>query len=75
MFIRLAEQKASIVVEDHLQPDRVHILPSIPPQSSVSLVVGFIKGKSVIRWARVYGERKQESVARSLWRAGFWFLP
>jgi REP element-mobilizing transposase RayT len=55
VFKRLAEQKESTVVEGHLQPDHVHILLSIPPQYAVSQVVGFIKGKSAIHLARVWG--------------------
>ncbi len=34
-------------------------------------VVGFIKGKSAIHLARVYGERKQNYVGQSFWARGF----
>jgi putative transposase len=34
-------------------------------------VVGFIKGKSAIHLARVYGERKQNFVGQSFWARGF----
>jgi REP element-mobilizing transposase RayT len=57
VFKRLAEQQESVVVEGHLQPVHVHILFSIPPKYAVSQVIGFIKGKSAIYLARVYGER------------------
>jgi putative transposase len=43
-------------------PDYVHMLLSIPPKHAVSQVVGFIKGKSAIHVARVYGERKRNFV-------------
>ncbi len=33
----------------------VHMLISIPPKYSVSQVMGYIKGKSAIHLARVYG--------------------
>lgn len=62
VFRRLAEQKQSRVEECHLMPDHVHMLLSIPPKYAVSEVVGFIKGKSAIHLARVYGERKQNFV-------------
>jgi putative transposase len=71
VFKRLAEQKESTVVEGHLHPDHVHILLSIPPKYAVSQVVGFIKGKSAIHLARVYGERKQNFVGQSFWARGF----
>ena len=48
------------------EPDHVHMLISIPPKYAVSQVVEFIKGKSAIHLARVYGERK-----RKLRRAAF----
>ena len=51
----LAEQKECRIEEGHLMPDHVHILISIPPKYAVSQVVGFIKGKSAIHLARVYG--------------------
>ena len=59
MFRKLALQKESKVEEGHLMPDHVHMLLSIPPKYAVSQVVGYIKGKSAIHLARVYGERKR----------------
>jgi putative transposase len=40
------------------------MLISIPPKYAVSQVIGFIKGKSAIHLARVYGEKKRNFVAR-----------
>ncbi len=65
VFRQLAEQRASRVEEGHLTPDHVHMLPSIPPKYAVSQVVGYIKGKSAIHLARVYGERKRGFVGQS----------
>ena len=64
VFRRLALQKESKVEEGHLMPDHVHMLLSIPPKYAVSQVVGFIKGKSAIHMARVYGERKRNFVGQ-----------
>ena len=52
-------------------PDHVHMLLSIPPKYAVSQVVGFIKGKSAIHMARVYGERKRNFVGQHFWARGF----
>jgi putative transposase len=71
VFKRLAEQKERHVVGGHPQPDHVHILLSIPSQYAVSQVIGFIKDKSAIHLARVYGERKQNFVGQSFWARGF----
>ena len=71
VFRRLAEQKESRVLEGHLMPDHVHMLLSIPLKYAVSQVVGFIKGKSAIYIARVYGERKRNFVGQHFWARGF----
>ena len=67
VFRKLAHQKESKVEEGHLMPDHVHMLLSIPPKYAVSQVVGFIKGKSAIHMARVYGERKRNFVGQHFW--------
>jgi putative transposase len=43
---------------------------AIPPKYSVSQVVGYIKGKSEIHVARVYGERKRNFVGQHFWARG-----
>ena len=63
VFRKLALQKESKVEEGHLMPDHVHMLLSIPPKYAVSQVVGFIKGKSAIHLARVYGEAQLHRTA------------
>ena len=51
--------------------DHVHMMISIPPKYAVSSVVGYIKGKSAIHLARVYGERKRNFVGQSFWARGY----
>jgi len=62
VFRRLAIQKESRIEEGHLMSDHVHMMIAIPPKYAVSQVVGFIKDKSAIHMARVYGERKRNFV-------------
>jgi putative transposase len=71
VFRRLAEQKESRVEEGHLMPDHVHMMIAIPPKYAVSQVVGYIKGKSAIHLARVYGERKRSFVGQHFWARGY----
>jgi putative transposase len=71
VFRQLAEQKESRIEEGHLVADHVHMLISIPPKYAVSQVVGFIKGKSAIDLARVYGERKRNFVGQHFWARGY----
>ena len=68
---KLAQQKESRIEEGHLCADHVHMMIAIPPKYSVSQVIGFIKGKSAIHLARVYGERKRNFVGQSFWARGY----
>ena len=71
VFRQLASQKQSRIEEGHLMPDHVHMMISIPPKYAVSQVVGYIKGKSAIHLARVYGERKRNFVGQNFWARGY----
>jgi putative transposase len=71
IFRKLASQRESRVEEGHLLPDHVHMMLSIPPKYAVSQVVGYIKGKSAIHLARVYGERKRGFTGQHFWARGY----
>jgi putative transposase len=68
----LAAQKECRIEEGHLMADHVHMMIAIPPKHAVSQVIGFIKGKSAIHLARVYGERKRNFVGQNFWARGYW---
>jgi len=67
VFKRLASQKESRIIEGHLMPDHVYIMILIPPNYAVSQVIGFIKGKSAIHMARVYGGKQRNFVGQHFW--------
>lgn len=71
MFRQLAQRKECRILEGHLMPDHVHMLIAIPPKYAVSRVVGYMKGKSAIHIARVYGERKRNFVGQHFWARGY----
>ena len=71
VFRQLALQKESRIDEGHLLVDHVHMLIAIPPKYAVAQVVGFIKGKSAIHLARVYGEQKRNFVGQHFWARGY----
>jgi len=71
VFRQLARQREAAVLEGHLMPDHVHMLLSIPPKYAVSQVVGYIKGKSTIHLARVYGEQRRNFVGQHFWARGY----
>ena len=70
VFRGLAAQKENQSVEGQLVPDHVHMMIAIPPHCAVSQVIGFIKGKSAIHLARVYGKRKRNFVGQYFWARG-----
>ena len=72
VFRSLAKRKESEIEEGHLRPDHVPMMIAIPPKYAVSQVIGYIKGKSAIHLARVYGERKRNFVGQHFWARGFW---
>ena len=71
MFHQLARQKESEIEEGHLLVDHVHMLIAIPPKYAVSQVIEFIKGKSAIHLARVYGERRRNFTGQHFWAWGY----
>jgi putative transposase len=71
VFRKLAEQKESRIEEGHLLTDHVHMMIAIPPKYAVSQVIGYIKGKSAIHLARVYGEKKRNFVGQHFWARGY----
>ena len=71
VFRRLAGQRESRIEEGHLMSDHVHMMIAIPPKYAVSQVIGYIKGKSAIHLARVYGERKRNFVGQNFWARGY----
>ena len=66
----LAMQKESEVVEGYLKSDHIHMLMSIPPKYAVAQVIGFIKGKSAIWIARVFG-RQRNFTGQNFWARGY----
>lgn len=71
VFRTLAQHKESRIEEGHVMRDHVHMLIAIPPKYAVSQVVGYIKGKSAIHLARVYGENKRNFTGQSFWARGY----
>ena len=68
----LARRKECEIEEGHLMADHVHMLIAIPPQYAVAQVVGFIKGKSAIHIARMYGGRKRNFTGEHFWARGYY---
>ena len=67
----LARQKDSEILEGHLMADHVHMLISIPPKHAISMVIGFIKGKSAIHIARTYVGQRKNFTGQNFWARGY----
>jgi putative transposase len=59
------------VSKDRCSHTSLSLTISVPPKYAVSQVIGFIKGKSAIHLARVYGERKRNFVGQHFWARGY----
>lgn len=71
VFRELARQKESRIEEGHLQPDHGQMLLAIPPKYAVAQIVGYLKGKSAIHIARVYGGRQRNFGGDHFWARGY----
>ena len=68
----LARRKECEIEEGHLRADHVPMLIAIPPKHAVAQVVGYIKGKSAIHIARMYGGRKRNFTGEHFWARGYY---
>lgn len=64
----LCESKGCIVEELNVQLDHIHIVVSIPPNVSVSTLLGTVKGKLTIKHFKSYPQLKQ----KPYWGNHFW---
>lgn len=67
----LARQGESQVLEEHVCPDPAHVYIAIPPKYAVAQVVGYIKGKSTIHIARIFGGRSRNFTGEHFWARGY----
>ena len=67
----LAGQRGSTILAGHRVQDHVHMRIRIPPKYAVAEVIGYIKGKSAIHLARVYGEKQRNFVGQHFWARGY----
>ena len=54
----LCKWKGVEIIEGEICPDHVHILVAIPPKISVSVFMGYLKGKSSLLLFQKYGNMK-----------------
>ena len=59
------------MLEGHAMPNHVHMVLSFPPKYSVSMTVGYIKGKSAIKIHRDIFKHKRPFTGLHFWAPGY----
>jgi putative transposase len=59
------------IIKGHVSKDHVHLLVSVPPQLSISKVMGRIKGKTSRKLLSEYRRLSKEFWGRHLWGRGY----
>ena len=68
----LCKYKGVEILEGNMMPDHVHLLLSIPPKTSVSSFMGYLKGKSTTMLYEQFGELKYKYRNREFWCKGYY---
>jgi len=59
------------IIKGHVSKDHVHLFVSVPPQLSISKVMGRIKGKTSRKMLSEYRRLAKEFWSRHLWARGY----
>ena len=68
----LCRYKGVEIIEGHLMPDHVHMLVAIPPKTSVSTFMGYLKGKSALMIFDKHANLKYKFGNRHFWSEGYY---
>lgn len=68
----LCKWKGVEIIEGHMMPDHIHLLVSIPPKTSISEFMGYIKGKSAMMIFDRHSNLKYKFGNRHFWAEGYY---
>ena len=68
----LCKYKGVEIREGNMMPDHVHLLLSIPPKTSVSSFMGYLKGKSALMMFDKHANLKYKFGNRHFWAEGYY---
>lgn len=68
---RLCAWKKLEIIELNVQPDHVHIVLWIPPNWSVSQVIGFLKGKTALKIMDKFPALRKRYWTKHFWSPGY----
>lgn len=60
------------IIEGYMMPDHVHLLVSIPPKTSISRFMGYLKGKSALMMFDKHANLKYKFGNRHFWAEGYY---
>jgi putative transposase len=72
ILMRLCQYKGVEVVEGTMCMDHIHMCLAIPPEYSVSTIVGYLKGKSAMIIFEKYSRLKRNFRGHSFWARGYY---
>ena len=72
MLRKLCEYKGIEIIEAEACKDHIHMLVSIPPNYSVSQIMGYLKGKSSLMIFEKYANLKYKYGNRHFWCRGYY---
>lgn len=72
MLRKLCEYKQVEIIEAEACKDHIHMLVSIPPKYSVSQIMGYRKGKSILMIFEKYANMKYKYGNRHFWCRGYY---
>ena len=68
----LCKYKGVEILEGNMMPDHVHLLLSIPPKTSVSSFMGYLKGKSALMMFDKHANLKYKYGNWHFWAEGYY---
>ena len=68
----LCRWKSVNLLEAEACPDHIHLLVEVPPKMSVSMFMGFLKGKSSLMIYEKWGNMKYKYRNRQFWCRGYY---
>ena len=68
----LCRYKEVEIIEGHMMPDHIHLLLSIPPKTSISSFMGYLKGKSALMMFDRHANLKYKFGNRHFWAEGYY---
>jgi len=71
IFHELCHYKGIQLLEGHAMPDHIHVCLSFPPKFSISMTIGYIKGKSAIKIHREFMGNKRPFTGLHFWAPGY----